>query len=138
MQILFVQKCKINRQLWTAANVTKPIYSFIPISQGRAVAPKTVMCQYEGCGKTFCHSFHLYRHQREKHGQQYKYNKPSWQAAHLLCCYHSHIIRAHDFLQSAESCFSPQNFGKCSVVDLRCHKRNLSSAMAHIVLTNIQ
>lgn len=74
---LLVQKCKINSQQWTAMNMTRPILSYMPKSQGRAVAQKTVMCQYEGCGKMFCHSFHLYRHQREKHGQQYKYSKAS-------------------------------------------------------------
>ena len=78
-------------------NVTRPIVSYTVKSWGQA--PKTVMCQYEGCGKTFCHSFHMYRHQREKHGQQYKYHKASWQAAHVACCYHSDISRAHDFLQ---------------------------------------
>lgn len=32
---------------------------------------KTVVCQYPDCGKTFCHSYHLYRHQREKHGRRF-------------------------------------------------------------------
>lgn len=88
--ILFVQRCKISDQPWTAMNVTRPIFSYMMNSQGRPVAPKTVTCQYEGCGKTFCHSFHLYRHQREKHGQQYKrykYNSASWQAAHVAIAF---------------------------------------------------
>ncbi|ESO07078.1 hypothetical protein HELRODRAFT_184146 [Helobdella robusta] len=32
---------------------------------------KTVVCQYPDCGKTFCHSCHLYRHQRLKHGRRF-------------------------------------------------------------------
>lgn len=32
---------------------------------------KTVVCQYPECGKTFCHSCHLYRHQRLKHGHRF-------------------------------------------------------------------
>ena len=66
-------------------NVTRPVFSYMVKSWGQA--PKTVVCQYEGCGKTFCHSCHLYRHQRQKHGQQYKYkyNRTSWQAARVAC-----------------------------------------------------
>jgi len=76
-------------------------------SRGRSVAPKTVICQYEDCGKTFCHSYHLYRHQREKHGQQYKYYKASWQDTYVACCYHNCITTAHDFLQTANFCPTP-------------------------------
>jgi len=75
MQILFVQPCEFNDQPWTAINVTRPVFSYMPKSRGRGMAPKTIVCQYEGCSKTFCHSCHLYRHQRQKHGQQYQYNR---------------------------------------------------------------
>ena len=29
-------------------------------------------CTYEGCGRTFVQKVHLYRHQREKHGAEYR------------------------------------------------------------------
>jgi len=97
---LFVQKCEINDPSWSAMSATRLAYSNMPKSWGRALAPKTVMCQYEGCGKTFCHSCHLYRHQRQKHGQQYKYNRASWQDPFVAHCCNIHVTGAHNFLQS--------------------------------------
>lgn len=40
-------------------------------SPRRRSSIKTVVCQYPDCGKTFCHSCHLYRHQRLKHGRRF-------------------------------------------------------------------
>ena len=82
---------------------------------------KTVVCQYPDCGKTFCHSCHLYRHQRLKHGHRFgvvaqasfkcQYNKCGkvfYRRSSLINhCLHVHQTPPESFSQPSQ--YSPQH-----------------------------
>ena len=64
----------------------------------RHSADKSFVCRVEGCDRTFYHSYHLYRHQRTKHGCPYvsvarQEKESSLEPKHLPSHFHFSLYR---------------------------------------------